>query len=80
VTTNPVKKTKSNFGNLTALVKDSAAKRRPPAAGKGRPKGSKNKTTALLKERRYVQYDEVPPVRRSTVPPGVPSLYRSGFQ
>jgi hypothetical protein len=50
VTTNPVKKTKSNFGNLTKLVKDSAAKRRPPAAGKGRPKGSKNKTTALLKD------------------------------
>ena len=50
MTTNPVKKTKSNFGNLTKLVKDSAAKRRPPAAGKGRPKGSKNKTTALLKD------------------------------
>lgn len=27
-----------------------AEKRRPPAAGKGRPKGSVNKTTALLKD------------------------------
>lgn len=27
-----------------------AAKRRPPNAGKGRPKGSQNKTTALLKD------------------------------
>ena len=27
-----------------------SAKRLPPAAGKGRPKGSKNKTTTLLKE------------------------------
>lgn len=26
------------------------AKRRPPNAGKGRPKGSQNKTTALLKD------------------------------
>ena len=26
------------------------AKRRPPNAGKGRPRGSKNKTTALLKD------------------------------
>lgn len=26
------------------------AKRKPPAAGKGRPKGSQNKTTALLKD------------------------------
>ncbi len=28
----------------------STEKRRPPAAGKGRPKGSKNKTTTLLKD------------------------------
>ncbi len=27
-----------------------ATKRKPPAAGKGRPKGSVNKTTALLKD------------------------------
>ena len=27
-----------------------SAKRRPPAAGKGRPKGAKNKTTTLLKD------------------------------
>lgn len=27
-----------------------SAKRKPPAAGKGRPKGSRNKTTTLLKE------------------------------
>ena len=27
-----------------------ATKRRPPSAGKGRPKGSQNKTTALLKD------------------------------
>lgn len=34
----------------TKEVKATAAKRKPPAAGKGRPKGSKNKTTALLKD------------------------------
>lgn len=28
----------------------SVEKRKPPAAGKGRPKGSQNKTTAILKD------------------------------
>jgi hypothetical protein len=31
-------------------IVESTVKKRPPNAGKGRPKGSKNKTTALLKD------------------------------
>lgn len=34
----------------TKQVAGTATKRKPPAAGKGRPKGSVNKTTALLKD------------------------------
>jgi hypothetical protein len=33
---------------LTKIVKDSV--RKPPAAGKGRPKGARNKTTTIAKE------------------------------
>ncbi|WP_434286289.1 hypothetical protein [Celeribacter sp. SCSIO 80788] len=35
---------------MTNKQVESSAKRKPPAAGKGRPKGSLNKTTALLKD------------------------------
>lgn len=34
----------------TKQVKSATARRKPPAAGKGRVKGTPNKTTALLKE------------------------------
>lgn len=34
----------------TKVVKYSAARRKPPAAGKGRPKGTPNKTTTACKD------------------------------
>jgi hypothetical protein len=37
------------MAQTTKKLPDSA-KRRPPAAGKGRPKGARNKTTTLLKD------------------------------
>lgn len=40
----------------TKIVTDSA--RKPPAAGKGRPKGAKNKTTTKVKEMILAALDE----------------------
>jgi len=36
--------------HMTSKQVTDTARRKPPAAGKGRPKGSLNKTTALLKD------------------------------
>lgn len=38
------------------IVKNSA---KPPAAGKGRPKGAKNKTTTIMKEAMIAVYDDL---------------------
>lgn len=37
-------------GADTKVLKSSAARRKPPAAGKGRPKGALNKTTTAAKD------------------------------
>lgn len=42
---------------VTKIVGDSA--RRPPAAGKGRPKGAKNKSTVKVKEAFETAFEEL---------------------
>lgn len=44
---------------MSTKVVQGAAKRKPPAAGKGRPKGSQNKVTKALKEMILGALDEM---------------------